>query len=536
MAKPIEIQFSSDTSEVIRGTNNIADGFEDVADSLRDLERNSDDATDKLEDGSKDAERAAEDLEKQLKDVLDSTDKLEKSGRDAFDKLADSARAAGKKTGDSMEGGLDRAADGMGEFKDEANSTAREAAASFDGSAESISDVFQELAANAFSGFGPAGAAAGLAAAVGIGIAISKMQELAETNTEAKEAMAELGREIYATGGRMDEADLAQKISDIAFSLGQEDVWWQWGDQAKTNVGLVKDALEGVSDEIAKDAFKGLAGDLEAASRAQAELEESIRRDTEALEQHVILVDEYGNKYLSEEGQAIEDSIKSRQDLSKKIEEETGVRQGANEEVDYYTDIMGESTEAIEAQNEALEANAEALDRAAGKAMDADKAEIDYAKSVADSSETIKENGRTLDINTEKGRENRQALIDQADSAHNLIDALIQQGGSTADVTAKTESARAAFIKSAEAAGYTRSEALKLADQYGLIPENVDTKVQAHGVQETKESLDGLEDPRTAVVNARIGDTSSITGYFASLQGRSVAVRFQARPGRDSVV
>lgn len=535
MAKPIEIEFASDVTDVIRGTKDIAQGFEDVSDALRDVERDSEDSSKALADGAKDAERSSENLEDQLKDTLKAQEKLGDEGKDAFDKLADSARKAGKDTGDSIKDGTDRASEGMGEFKDEANSTAREAAASFDGSAESITDVFQELAANAFAGFGPAGAAAGLAAAVGIGIAITKLQEVSEANTEAKEKMAELGREIYETGGIMSDADLAGKMADIAFSLGQEDVWWKWGDQAQTNVGMVKEALEGVSDEIAKDAFKALAGDVEAAARAQRDLEDSIRRDTEALQDHVLLVDEYGNVHLTQEGQAIERSIEAREDLAEKIEEETGVRQGANAEVDYYTQIMGESTEAIEAANEALGDHAEALDEAANAAMGADKAELDYKNTVAQATETIKENGATTDLNTAKGRENRQALIDQASSAHGLIDALIQQGGSTADVTAKTQAARNSFIKAAEAAGYTKGEARSLADQYGLIPKNVDTKVKAHNVRETKAELDGVADERTATVNASMGDTFSVTNFFAGLHNRTIPVNFVARGGLGQV-
>ncbi len=82
-------------------------------------------------------------------------------------------KSLGKKTKKAAEEGKS----GMDDFKQEANQTARESAASFDGSAESIVDVFQEVAANAFQGFGPAGAVAGLAIAAGIGLGVKAFED-----------------------------------------------------------------------------------------------------------------------------------------------------------------------------------------------------------------------------------------------------------------------------------------------------------------------------------------------------------------------
>lgn len=526
MAKPIEIAFSSDTKEVIRGTKDIADGFDDVSDALRDMEKDSKDATEALEDGSKDAIKSTGKLEDALKDALDGTKNLEKDGKDAFDSLSDGARKSGKDTGDSMKGGLSRASEGMDEFKDEANSTAKEAAASFDGSAESIGDVFQELAANAFAGFGPAGQVAGLAAAIGLGIAITKLQEAADVNTEAKEAMAELGREIYDTGGKLDEADLANKIADIAFALGQEDVWYKWGDQAQTNVGMVKDALEGVSDAIAQDAFKALAGDLEAAGRAQGELGESIARDTGTLKDHILMVDEYGRTILTTEGDAIQSSIDARRDLQERIEEETGVRQGANDEVEYYTQVMGESTgqveaanEALEAQKDALEAQADALNESADAAQTAMGASIDWESTLDDTTEAIKKRGKATNNDTKAGRENNQALLDMASSGWAVVEAQVAQGDSSKTVTATAQEARSAFLVAADAAGYSATEARALADAYGLVPGNVDTLVQAQGTEKVKEDLEAIPESKDTTVTTTENGASEAAAAVESIPG-----------------
>lgn len=187
----ITIDFLSNVRGLLKGTDDVEEAFEDVASSLDDLARDSQKAGDKLGDnigdGAKDAEKGVDRLERTFKDLAD-TAKRETKG-------------AGDQIGRNYKKGTDEAGEGLKEFKDEANSTARESAASFDGSAESIADVFQEVAANAFAGFGPAGAVAGLAAAVGIGMAVSAIQGGIESTEALKERTQELADEYITTGG-----------------------------------------------------------------------------------------------------------------------------------------------------------------------------------------------------------------------------------------------------------------------------------------------------------------------------------------------
>lgn len=157
----------------------------------------------------KKGEEALEDLQKGLDDVadegVDAVDKLE-------EKFSDTIKTA-KELGDASESSLrkvkrgsDDAGDGVKNLKDEANSTAKEAAASFDGSAESIVDAFQEVAAQAFEGFGPAGAIAGLAAAAGIGMAMSAFADFEEQQKKNAERAAELGEQFIESGHTGEDA------------------------------------------------------------------------------------------------------------------------------------------------------------------------------------------------------------------------------------------------------------------------------------------------------------------------------------------
>ena len=159
---------------------------------------------------SKALDEADKDLDTLAKN--DSTDKLERSFKD----LANEADDSGKKVGTSLKDGFKKAGDASQDFKQEAASTAREATASFDGSAESIGDAFQELAANAFAGFGPAAAIAGGAAAAAFGLATEAITKAKEAADEAKASTYEWAKAAVESGGII---DLKSRIDELTGSV-----------------------------------------------------------------------------------------------------------------------------------------------------------------------------------------------------------------------------------------------------------------------------------------------------------------------------
>lgn len=169
----ISIKMDIDDSGVVKGAKNVDDALEKINDQLGDISG----------DGTKDLAK----IESSLKDIdkasLRTGDELDKTFRGR------------------VKGSLKEAETGMGTFKDEANQTAKETAASFDGSAESIVGMFQEVSANALSGFGIAGQVAGLALAAGIGIATAAFGINEEQAQKAREEIAALGQELIDTGG-----------------------------------------------------------------------------------------------------------------------------------------------------------------------------------------------------------------------------------------------------------------------------------------------------------------------------------------------
>lgn len=263
MAKGISIAIASDTRDFKRNVKQgVIDPLEDVAMVFDELERKGDDAGSAIEDAMRDSQRETDGATDKWKDLARKMGDAERAAKDS----GDAGRRAGRDIGD----GMDRAKEGVGEFRDEANSTAKEAAASFDGSAESIGDAFQEVAANAFAGFGPVGAVAGLAAAAGIGLAAAGFEAVGEANEESQRRIDEWASAYIEAGGRV--LDSQQYVAAANAILTD-------GEQYKTAARNAE--LWGVSVETAVAAMTGQQWALE---EAQRNVTRSAEEEAEALE------------------------------------------------------------------------------------------------------------------------------------------------------------------------------------------------------------------------------------------------------------
>lgn len=195
MARKYEIGIAADTGGFEKSIKNgLVDPLEEAADAFDDLEDaassvNLDRELDK-------AQKATSDLENELD-----------AARDGLKKLGFAAREAG----DDANHGMRRAEDGVKDFKEEAQQSARETAASFDGSFESIADLAQEVAANAFAGFGPAGAAAGIAVAAGAGVMVDAVTKVGESFDDARDSAFQMA---YDVGGAMQEAGVQARMAE----------------------------------------------------------------------------------------------------------------------------------------------------------------------------------------------------------------------------------------------------------------------------------------------------------------------------------
>lgn len=512
----IKIDFFADVAKFLRGTKDVAGALDDVAGSLGDLGQDAEDAADKagdalgdgFKDGAKDADRSLERVEDSLQETGKKADKLEGDVSAAFRAMARDAQASGKKIGDSQRQAYDEAGEGLDDMKSEAAGTAKETAASFDGSFDSILGMAQETAANAFGGFGPAGAAAGLAAAAGIGIAVTAMQDTAEKATEAKQKSVDMIDAIKEAGGDLASMDLSEKI--IAWGREvMEDNWITfWADEASTKFQeTAKDAKDfGVA---ARDAIRAASGSQEDSQKFLDETADDWQRLTKVMEAGQD-VSEAGLVTWSDEAKAASKQRQALSDLRGQAEENIKTATDAVEIYKLETDALDATKEAAEAAADAVQDKADATRDAANAAMEAQGSEISWIETLGQMTEDIKTNGKAIDNNTAAGRANNQSLIDLAGSANSYISSQVEAGAATDVVTAKSQALRDAFIVQAEAAGYPRAAAEALATSYGLVPGNVDTMVKAHGTEEAKaaiESVPAAKDTTVTVDAVGAGET-----------------------------
>lgn len=360
-SKPLSIAIAADTTDFIKAVNRgVIDPLDEAAAALDAVAKDGDQAGAKLEASMVDAQKETDDLKDKQTEL-----------RKALDKTGNQGRATGRELKD----GFHDASRGAEEFRDEAQQSAREAAASFDGSATSIVDYFQEVAANAFSGFGPAGVVAGLAVAGGIGLAVSAFEGGQESAAKMKERISELTDELISAGengqpsiqflvdklkelasttedGTTNLADLQKQARNAASGFDRiAQAYAGNADGIKQVIALEEERLKQLEDnkqkEIAangraaialnqgiedqKKVIAGLKDSKKAAEEAQRAEEAYANSGAAALEQKAALIDQINTAYDNAAGSA--------QDY---VNKETGIL-----DVGAYIDAMNRKTQAL---------------------------------------------------------------------------------------------------------------------------------------------------------------------------------------------
>lgn len=250
MAGGYTVGIASETKAFKQGIDSgVIDPLEDAQKELLALGKSR--GPEQLERAMKDAERATERLGDETKDTARA---IERDFRDAYRDV--------KRSSDD---GMDGAKEGLDDFKQESQQTARESAASFDGSAESIVEAFQEVAANAFGGFGAAGQVAGIAAALGIGAAVAGFEQVGEAEQASRERAGEWAQAYVEAGSRVLSAAITTaKAQDIAT------------DPEKYKTATENAKNWGVDVSVAIAAMSGETWALQAANDALTESENKV--------------------------------------------------------------------------------------------------------------------------------------------------------------------------------------------------------------------------------------------------------------------
>jgi hypothetical protein len=152
---------------------------------------------------------------------------------------------------------------------------------------------------------------------------------------------------------------------------------------------------------------------------------------------------------------------------------------GARKATDDFKGSVDSSAAAEDAATKATKALYDATNQLADSNLSAYEAQTKSYEAVAEATAAIKKNGEATDVSTKKGQANRDTLSSLAGTMNQLTDANDKAGASASKSIGDYERQRAAFVRVAEAAGYSKKQANDLADQILKIPKAHATNITA---------------------------------------------------------
>lgn len=142
--------------------------------------------------------------------------------------------------------------------------------------------------------------------------------------------------------------------------------------------------------------------------------------------------------------------------------------------------VGGLGDEAGQAAEQAQELK-DAFDRLFDAQMNIDQATIAYKQGLKDLREELNEGRATLNLNTQEGRDNASAVLEQIERIKKLRDTRIEHGMALDEANSKYQTDIAGLRKSMLQAGFTKSAVDELIGSYRRIPDDAETEVAAPG-------------------------------------------------------
>ncbi|MFH9816136.1 hypothetical protein [Streptomyces sp. NPDC017230] len=171
--------------------------------------------------------------------------------------------------------------------------------------------------------------------------------------------------------------------------------------------------------------------------------------------------------------------------------------------------IFGDQAVEVQAQLDAQKQSADGLRQSILALNDANRsaydAQIGFEASIDSLTESFKENGATLDLNSEKGRENGQAMSAAAKAHDEMLASGLAAGESMGSMTEKSEGLRAKMLELASATGMSDAEAREYVNTLLGTPESITTTVNL----ERQEAIDGLQSVQNEI--DRTPDSHTVT-------------------------
>ena len=308
---------------------------------------------------------------------------------------------------------------------------------------------------------GPWGIALG-AAAIGLGAyaqskgeAIAKTKEFvatldAETGALTQESRVTLSRALQDSGAYGQASELAISIRDINTAILEG--------------GPVYDALQAKLSDVARH---GIGTTDDAALRLGSTLEKQ-----RAIVQNSAVVWEQEQTALGNTSAALSGWERNASGAARI----TDTLSGSTEQLASEYEALGGEVEDTRTEGEKLR---DLFDELSGATIGADRANIAYEASLDAMRKSFKDNGDSLDANTQKGRENRSALLDMVEAAKEHVVKLADQDVGMKRLKGTFRDHIDDFRETASEAGLTDKQIDRLIDRYGMVPDTVETLVEA---------------------------------------------------------
>jgi hypothetical protein len=432
-------------------------------------------------------------------------------------------------------------------MRDEAAGTAREAAASFS-SLEDGADVLQETLANAFAGFGPAGMAAGILAAAGVGLVISQLTDQAEKTNENKQKMLDLAQVIRDNGGVLTDADYIAQMDAYGYAIQDTKEWFEiFQDDAVSGWQELK-KIQDAAGLSASEVYKAGFGD---AKDAQATLEVVTKKIQVLKEKKDEIYESTGSimdpvdaetlgslekareliqKNIDSQNQAAEVERQRKESIAgttEALREDAQAKQAAEENEKDLAQYVAGTTENFKAQMTAIEGVADALKGSI-------TTELDYLDKQEALKTKLSETGNAWDINTAKGRDNQRAVVDIASGIEEMARASLEAGAPVDQVTAKFTAQKDALINQvAPAFGGSREAARLYIEQILKTPKETPTTVTLQGEADVRAGLNRLSTPIGVLLDPKAPQESYFQSILNQLSGRSVPVMLRPVVSKD---
>lgn len=180
-----------------------------------------------------------------------------------------------------------------------------------------------------------------------------------------------------------------------------------------------------------------------------------------------------------------------------------------------------------------IDAMREAFDRLFGIQMSLDRATLNYQETMADLIEELEDGALKLDVQSEAGRANRRAVLDQIDAIADLRQANIDAGMSVDEANEKYRQQIRDLEDLLVQMGLDEEQVHELISAYESIPAQVKTEVEATGTETAIERVRRLRREIEALTGktVHIGVTGGGVGAGGGFQERHGGITIPAQRG-----